>query len=444
MRSLSLKYCFTVIIVFNGLINVFGQRFHDIINYNDNDYVIFPSPSLHFDSNEDEYMFKGLYTIVDGQLYLNQVIKPNKQFKNTEAWDTILDMPYQMVPISGSYTLMKIDNYNRSLAVLSNTGISADTSYSTIQIRFNKGNVKLQYADLVKSDYYREGYLRLPSYFDVEYKLLITNENGLVFYNNISSSNSDSITMVEIIDSQIPLPEGNYIIKLQYPKHTVILNEVKIENGEITIIDYHISYSNEYYNNICYDCNLNIFSKLNVSVDLLYGNNQFLQSENSEINTFSTGFKIGGEVFLDNWLRTSLVGEYGFHYSFHNINRPDYFIGTTPIKHEYYSHFNYSIGGGARFYLSKYKSLKSRLFLELGANYNIPFWFRHISMNKSIEFKLSEKWLHKFNDFRAYAAVGLSNSFALTAEYRIFDYIKYDRIQVPKLQLGFKILLNDL
>lgn len=138
------------------------------------------------------------------------------------------------------------------------------------------------------------------------------------------------------------------------------------------------------------------------------------------------------------------MGEYGFHYSFHNINRPDYFIGTTPIKHEYYSHFNYSIGGGARFYLSKYKNLKSRLFLELGANYNIPFWFRHISMNNSLEFKLSEKWLHKFNDFRAYAAFGLSNSFALTAEYRIFDYIKYDRIQVPKLQLGFKILLNDL
>ncbi len=447
MRSRSLKYCFTVIIVFNGLINVFGQRFHDIINYNDNDYVIFPSPSLYFDSNEDEYMFKGLYTIVDGQLYLNQVIKPNKQFKNTKAWDTILDMPYQMVPISGSYTLMKIDNYNRSLAVLSNTGINADTAYNTIQIRFNRGNVKLQYADLLKSDFYREGYLRLPSYWNYDYKLSITNHNGVLFYNDtvyINSDTKDSLVNYEIVNSQIPLPEGNYMIKMDYLTHSYTLKNVEINNGEITDFDYPGWYGEEFYTSTCYSCDLNVFTKFNVSIDLMYGNNQFLQSEDYEINTFSTGFKIGGEVFLDNWLRTSLVGEYGFHYSFHNINRPDYFIGTTPIKHEYYSHFNYSIGGGARFYLSKYKNLKSRLFLELGANYNIPLWFRHISMNKSLEFKLSEKWLHKFNDFRAYAAFGLSNSFALTAEYRIFDYIKYDRIQVPKLQLGFKILLNDI
>lgn len=297
MKSLSLKYCFTVIIVFNGLINVFGQRFHDIINYNDNDYVIFPSPSLYFDSNEDEYIFKGLYSIVDGQLYLNQVIKPNKQFKNTEAWDTILDMAYQMVPISGSFTLMKIDNYNRSLAVLSNTGINLDTSYNTIQIRFNKGNINLLYADLVKTDYYREGYLRLPSNNYQDYKLSITNDKGVVFYDNTSSINQDSVKMIEIMNSQIPLPEGNYIIKLQYSKHSIILNEVKIESGEITIIENYYSHIYEYYNEICYDCNLNIISKLNVSIDLMYGNNQVLQSEDYEINTFSAGVKVGGELF---------------------------------------------------------------------------------------------------------------------------------------------------
>jgi hypothetical protein len=442
-----LKYSALLFLLFLSFDRVEAQRFHDIINYNDNDYVIFPSPSLYFDSNEDEYLFKGLYSIVDGQLYLNQVIKPNKQFKNTEAWDTLMDMPYQMVPISGSYTLLKIENYNRSLAVLSNSGISADTTYNAIQIRFKKGKLKLQYADLLKTDYYREGYLRLPSNWDFDYRFSITNDKGLVYYDNISytkSETKDSMVNYELIKSHVALPEGNYTVKIEFEKHSFILKDIEINNGEITDFDYPGWYGDEFYTSTCYSCDLNIFSKFNVSIDLMYGNNQLLQTENSEINTFSAGVKVGGELFLDNWLRTSLVGDYGFHYSFHNINRPDYFVGSIPIKHEYYSHFNYSIGGGTRFYLSKYKNLKSRLFLELGANYNIPFWFRHISMNKSLEFKQSEKWLHKFNDFRAYATFGLSNSIALTAEYRIFDYIKYDRIQVPKIQVGLRILFNDL
>lgn len=83
---------------------------------------------------------------------------------------------------------------------------------------------------------------------------------------------------------------------------------------------------------------------------------------------------------------------------------------------------------------------KGGMFLDLGANYHFPFYFRHIGIYEN--HKDITRFIHKYNDVSLTARIG-SDKFSLYGQYRLFDFVKFPYPQTPILSFGIIIRLDD-
>lgn len=415
----------------------YGQSFYDIVNYKGDYYVISPSPSLYFNDSQNDFVFKGEYFFEDGKLFLSEVLKPNKDYKKTEAWDTIMSMEQQFVPVSDTFKLIRVDNYYKTLAMISNTGVHHNiyNEYPLKELIVSKGILVNRFPEHAHISDMDEGIIALNIWIDEISSFKVYNESGTIFYEYKDLSSYENAIQLRL------LPDV-YNIEIGFENYIQIYKNIEVNENEVTYIDnyvgnYTVSYSS------CEECNSLSFSKGFGLVGMSFGNNQLLQDETVEVNSFNYEIKGGIEIPLDNWSRTSFLVFGGGNYAFHNINNNPVYNGQL-IKYNYYSHLGAQFGLGSRIYISKYKSYdQTRAFIEFGGYYNLPLIFRQISRDKSLDFKLSERWNHQFNDVRVYGALGLTNNIGLSAEYMLFDIVKNNGVQLPKFRFGLRINIGE-
>lgn len=108
-------------------------------------------------------------------------------------------------------------------------------------------------------------------------------------------------------------------------------------------------------------------------------------------------------------------------------------------RYEYYNYFNGSLSTKLRFSTGNQQSKNtdpSKLFLDIGARYNIPLRMQHKTVYSDSE-KLSEGKFHQFSDLRLITALGYKN-ISLYAEYRCFDFVGKNLPQLSKYYIGLQ------
>jgi len=132
---------------------------------------------------------------------------------------------------------------------------------------------------------------------------------------------------------------------------------------------------------------------------------------------------------------------YGAEYAYTAFNNDTTLFPPSPVKHERYSNLNLNIGFFNRvsFFETYQNSVTESWVFDLGVSYNFPLVFRH--MYNVDDRKFVTKRLHQFKNFSAFSRLSY-RYIAITGEYRIFDYVKGDFPEAPKLRLGVSFLIK--
>lgn len=116
---------------------------------------------------------------------------------------------------------------------------------------------------------------------------------------------------------------------------------------------------------------------------------------------------------------------------------------NKPIKSNYYSYLIGQVDVKFRFTTSNQQvgEIKpNSIFVDLGFTYNLPLYFKEITRFDAQE-KMVNSFIHQYSDMSIYANIGVSNGQIFFA-YRPFDFIKGNLQELPKFNLGIKIIAN--
>lgn len=414
----------------------FGQSFYDIITYQGREYMISPSPSLQMvNSDEYDHFFKGQYSIEGGKVYFDEMLNTNKRIKSREYRDTIWDMemPFENILLNGEYTVIQLGGDWKANEVLGKTGIHIDDEVfvSSFKMVFVDGVLQPLHPEMSVWDEF--GMIRIEGegYDIIDFK--ISDESGLVFYefNDLD---------LDFFQSFI-LPVGVYSVEIKYENVVKTYGELLVQSDYNVVINLFNSYY-DVNTEDCSSCGGYSHNKESINATMFYGNNQIAQNEGSEINSFGVRVRYGSELFVGSNSIFSVTPFVGGAYSL-NIGHPDSsLVNGEQVKQQYYSYLTYSLGFSTRLYLNKYnKPRTGRPFIELGAFYELPLIFRELS--RVGNFKVSERWLHKFNDVQLYGTIGLSNRVSVSGSYRLFDVVKNNKAQLPKLTVGLSFDISN-
>lgn len=115
-------------------------------------------------------------------------------------------------------------------------------------------------------------------------------------------------------------------------------------------------------------------------------------------------------------------------------------VGQT-YSHERYFYWELKTGIYFRFSTFNMKEAHDGgLFFDLGANYHLPIFFRHVGILDN--HKDITRYIHRFNDFSLTARIG-NDRFSLFGQYRLFDFVKSPFPQAPILSFGFSVFVDE-
>ncbi len=175
-------------------------------------------------------------------------------------------------------------------------------------------------------------------------------------------------------------------------------------------------------------------------IGLLYGPN--MNNDDPFINnSFSLNMGIGSRM-IKYGNRFSLWFLYGVEYAYTAFNDDTTMYPPAPVKNERYSNINLNLGfyHKVSFFESHGNKSRETVAIDLGALYNFPLYFRHAyNIDKR---KFSTRGLHEFKNFSAFGRISYK-SVAVTCDYRLFDFVKGDFPEVPKLRMGVTVLLKE-
>lgn len=116
---------------------------------------------------------------------------------------------------------------------------------------------------------------------------------------------------------------------------------------------------------------------------------------------------------------------------------------NKPIKTNYYSYLNGQFDVKFRFTTTnqQVETIKpSSIFVDLGVLYNLPLYFKKITRFDYQE-KMVTSFIHQYADASMYVNIGSANA-QVYVSYRPFDFIKGNLQELPKFNLGIKIITN--
>jgi len=151
---------------------------------------------------------------------------------------------------------------------------------------------------------------------------------------------------------------------------------------------------------------------------------------------------IGSDMhFMATYLNRFRIGiTTGFNVSLSRVNRGNdsTLVTLTDSKRERYLYASYYMGLMHRVIFTPKRDLP--FYLDFGADYHLPLWFRHASISKNQ--MLVGKRIHAWNDVRAYARVGFLGGLSLAFRYRIFDFAQSPYPQLPKYEICLGVTFN--
>jgi hypothetical protein len=137
-------------------------------------------------------------------------------------------------------------------------------------------------------------------------------------------------------------------------------------------------------------------------------------------------------------------GGYGWEFAQLQIDQQTAATYPDEVKSNYYNYIYGKTDMRMRFSFFDQQSPKLKghnVFLDLGAQYNFPFYFKRIT-RFSIKDKLVNSFIHRYSDLRLFANFGVTN-IQVFASYRPFDFINKDLPQFPRYNFGLKVNLQD-
>jgi hypothetical protein len=416
----------------------YAQKFQDIVEYNNEFYLITPSPSefIYFDTlseiNFNDWMnFSASYEFRNDSLFFKEYLrlKPNNPYYD------ILQLNLKSgdyVNVCEKFELVKISNFNEDFEKqirfspitvygYNRKGISVKTKCSYDLVNNDTTEKKeIVWGQLIIEQCY-EDFLSFTS-------IHIKDSNGITITNENFHANFSQKTF--------SLKEGVYTVELKSENSTLVIPRLIIRENKKEYIQCYGKHDGYSYNN---DKPLELNNKnlvyTAVKIEFLYGNNTLHQNSPTEINNFGWGLTAQNFVSLGSRRMIDAFIDLGgnFNLAFHNTDTVT--INNSLIRLQNYSHLNLRLATGFRFNFSKIKNkYPTRPFLELGAGYQLPIVFRHLY--RGISAKFSDRWIHNFQDVYVYSRIGISNTLSIQASYRLFDVVLKNKPQLPTWQFG--------
>jgi hypothetical protein len=238
-------------------------------------------------------------------------------------------------------------------------------------------------------------------------------------------------------DLEIVIPElepGTYHLSI-YRNDTLLLKRYNIQPRPDSITSYVLNVEKPFH-----DPSYKTLSEFESYLGLFYGPS--IIDENPFIrNSFGLDFGVAGRMgrYGNNF---SVWAFYGFDYTYTAFSKDTMMFPPGPAKYERYSNLNMSLGLFHRISLIESYGLNEEesFALDLGAKYNLPLYFRHAYNYEKRLF--NTRGLHQFKNFSALARLSYK-AVGITCEYRIFDYVKGDFPEPPRLKLGITLILKE-
>lgn len=259
---------------------------------------------------------------------------------------------------------------------------------------------------------------------DIEGKYLLYSGDSLV---------SGGYIFEEIIIEIDSLMPGVYNIEL-YRDDTLFIRRYNIVSKQDTISQYIIDIGNP-----SFESENDTISDLEIYTGLFYGPN-IIKENPYVLGSFS--YKLGINNNLANYgNHFSFWFLYGVEYTYTAFDNDTTMYPPAPVKYERYSNLNLNVGFYNRFsfFKSSENEITEGLVVDMGLSYNFPIVFRH--MYGIDNRKYVTKGLHQFNNFSVFSRFSYGY-IAVTGEYILFDFVKDDFPEVPKLRLGVSFLIK--
>jgi hypothetical protein len=172
-------------------------------------------------------------------------------------------------------------------------------------------------------------------------------------------------------------------------------------------------------------------------------NNRWNQSHPALTQSTYVGFSQSSWFSFNRHVGFLIGGGLGFTHS--SIAKDTTFM-HQPLLKKKYECYNYLDGHvDVRFRLThanqqqRYES--TLLTVDVGASYYFPFFFKHTAWYDDHQ-KLVQGHLHQYTDCRLFASIGYA-PVLFFAEYRLFDFVKGGYPELPKYNLGIRIVIQN-
>ncbi len=270
-----------------------------------------------------------------------------------------------------------------------------------------------------------ELYLAASDYCDIYGEYILYSEDSLV---NKGCYFGEGLFE---IDSLNP---GAYNVEFYY-NDTLLFKRYNLIAKQDTISQYTIGIDTPYFKS-----KNDSIPDLEFYTSILYGPN-IINKNPYVMGSFSYNLGVNFKI-TEYWRHFSFWFIYGAEYVYTAFNNDTTMYPPSSVKHERYSNFNLNLGFYNRLsFFEKYNnSISESWAFDLGVSYNFPFIFRH--MYNVDDRKFVTRRLHQFSNFSVFSRFSY-RSVAITGEYRLFDYVKSDFPEVPKLRFGISFIIKE-
>ena len=154
-------------------------------------------------------------------------------------------------------------------------------------------------------------------------------------------------------------------------------------------------------------------------------------------NQFTLGFASNGIFQVAKHFSWGINGGLSLSHSYFGKDS-----SLTPGQHNYerYYQVNLNVGVFARILNKSAVPVRKLSYIDVGASYHLPFACNY--SYKDADKKVMTSSIHQYSDCSAFTRIGYKN-IALFAQYRLFDYLEAGYPELPKLQVGVTVLLED-
>jgi hypothetical protein len=251
------------------------------------------------------------------------------------------------------------------------------------------------------------------------------------------------------------LDSGSYYVQLKNsdtPNRPYLTKAVSLKPNEVTSILIEISISETHFaidtNSTAglQDTLLQYGIKKNKSESQLSAS--YFQTDWLEQNSYiKDHFSVGFSTYK--WLAFSkhfgfLAGQ-GTEFSQYYFSKDTTIINAPQYnkKKERYNYIAWTNELKFRISSSNQQAIKNKetgFLMDIGASYNLPIIFREVGKYED-NVKITNKRIHQFSDVRLFVNI---DHYPLLAffEYRPFDFIKGNRIELPKYNAGLKLVFG--